>query len=528
MNIKDIREKYPQYSDVGDRDLLMAFHKKFYSDIPVQDFFQRVGFNQRGGAANQILNDPITQGALNPAGSMSGTERALAGAGKALTELGQGATQAIAESNPLAAGPFAPIATLAKLGAQRLAPTRQQVQERRDRDTSLMATPEGFLGNMAGGVATALPAAVAGPTIPAAAITGAIYGGSQPVAEGESRAVNTAVGAGLGAGIQGGMGVIANRLANRSSARPTVREQTFKEGQELGLKAPPSALRDPSWLGERVESLAGKAALGQRAAKDNQPVVDEVGRRAAGLSPSEDITVDTLKAARHRISQPYREVTALSPQAANALESIQGFRQEKQLAWNEFAKNGSRQARADAIRFQASEDAMEQVIEQEALKAGRPDLLPALRDARQRLAINHDVQMALNKGSGELDASVWGRMLDNEKPLSGDLLKIAKFQQAFKPFVREGGLVPSPGVSALEPITAAGMGMAGGAMGGPTGAVVGGGLPLLRGPARSFLLSDAMQDSMANPVGMNPILLGDQRLRALLGPTLLQTYSGKQ
>jgi|DEB0MinimDraft_6_1074348.scaffolds.fasta_scaffold00376_7 hypothetical protein len=42
MDIKQIREKFPQYADVSDGDLLLGFHRKFYSDMPIKDFMSRV------------------------------------------------------------------------------------------------------------------------------------------------------------------------------------------------------------------------------------------------------------------------------------------------------------------------------------------------------------------------------------------------------------------------------------------------------------------------------------------------------
>ena len=44
MNIQDIRQKYPQYNDLSDKELVDGLHGKFYSDIPVNDFYQKVGF----------------------------------------------------------------------------------------------------------------------------------------------------------------------------------------------------------------------------------------------------------------------------------------------------------------------------------------------------------------------------------------------------------------------------------------------------------------------------------------------------
>ena len=44
MDINTIREKYPQYSDLSDEALVNGLHKKYYSDIPVNEFYGKVGF----------------------------------------------------------------------------------------------------------------------------------------------------------------------------------------------------------------------------------------------------------------------------------------------------------------------------------------------------------------------------------------------------------------------------------------------------------------------------------------------------
>jgi len=41
--IAEVRQKYPQYSDLSDTDLAGALHKKFYSDMPVEQFNQKIG-----------------------------------------------------------------------------------------------------------------------------------------------------------------------------------------------------------------------------------------------------------------------------------------------------------------------------------------------------------------------------------------------------------------------------------------------------------------------------------------------------
>jgi hypothetical protein len=46
MNIQEIRKQYPQYNDLSDKELADAFHKKHYSDIPIETFYQRIGLNE--------------------------------------------------------------------------------------------------------------------------------------------------------------------------------------------------------------------------------------------------------------------------------------------------------------------------------------------------------------------------------------------------------------------------------------------------------------------------------------------------
>ena len=43
MRLEDFRKQYPQYNDISDEDLARGLHRRFYSDIPFEDFSQRVG-----------------------------------------------------------------------------------------------------------------------------------------------------------------------------------------------------------------------------------------------------------------------------------------------------------------------------------------------------------------------------------------------------------------------------------------------------------------------------------------------------
>lgn len=69
MNIKEFRQKYPQYNDMPDDQLAKSLHQKFYADMPFEDFAGKIGLQQaerpgalaRGarGVVRGLLEDPI-------------------------------------------------------------------------------------------------------------------------------------------------------------------------------------------------------------------------------------------------------------------------------------------------------------------------------------------------------------------------------------------------------------------------------------------------------------------------------------
>ena len=52
MKISEIRKQYPQYKELSDKELADALHDKFYPDMPLGDFYERIGLAKSGiGAA---------------------------------------------------------------------------------------------------------------------------------------------------------------------------------------------------------------------------------------------------------------------------------------------------------------------------------------------------------------------------------------------------------------------------------------------------------------------------------------------
>lgn len=417
--------------------------------------------------------------AVDPTEDMSVGGKLLAGAGKAFYDIGQGGAQLVGKGE-----------------------SPEELRNRREADKPLMATGAGMTGNIGANVLAAIPtAAIPGAnTAVGAGLIGGVLGMLQPTESMGERAANTALGGALSAGGQAAFGAVARRLgAGPKVVAPTIRDQTFKEGIEAGYTVPPSAVTD-SFIGRRLESVAGKAALGQESAIRNQPVTNKLAAKAASLLPDEQISLTTLKAARERLSKPYQEIASVSPLAKNALEQWREANKQAQAWYKAYERLPLPSLQNKAEKFKQSAAFAEQLMENEAIKSGRNDLIPALKAARVAIAKNFDVERALNLGSGEIDASVIGRALDTGKPMTGELATIGKFQQAFRPYMREGGLVPTPGVSYTDAGMSALLGTIGASAHGPAG-VVAGGLPLLRSPVRNMLLSRAVQESLIAPQG---------------------------
>jgi hypothetical protein len=283
----------------------------------------------------------------------------------------------------------------------------------------------------------------------------------------------------------------------KAQVRNATRDATLKEAQEAGYVVPQSAV-NPSFLSNRVESFAGKDALKQDAQIRNQQVTNALARKAVEIADDVPITPGLLKTKRTEFSEPYRQVSSLSPIAKAALEKLKEARAETNAWYKSYDRSAHPVHLKRAQRLEQRADTLEAVLEREAKRAGKPDLIAKLRESRQKIAKTYDVERALNVGDSNVSANLIGNMIDRGKPLSAELATIGKFDQAFRPFNREAGMVPAPGVSALEPLAMTGYGLGGAAVLGP-GGLVAGAIPLARPSVRSMMLSDIYQRNFARP-----------------------------
>ncbi len=315
-------------------------------------------------------------------------------------------------------------------------------------------------------------------------------------------------------------GMVAGALTPfmlRSYSKPpemnAVKQQTLEEGRKAGYVVPPTEV-NPSFINEKLESLAGKAAVKQEAVLRNQGVTNALAAKALGLAPDTPLTEGTLNAVREHASPPYKQVAQISPMGASALEKLKDARFEASDAWKFYQRSGDPAARKEAAALSQKADLYESAIEKMAKQAGQPGLIDDLRESRKLIAKTYDVEKSLNLGSADVSAPALGSQLDKAglAAKSGDLAVVGKFQQAFPKFMGEGTKSPVPGVSGTDAAMAAGLGMGGYGAAGPAGWLAAG-LPLVRGPARAYALSNMKQNRL---LGTPPEALGDTAARSAL------------
>jgi hypothetical protein len=199
MNIQEIRQKYPQYNDLSDEDLAGALHRKYYADMPFEEFAGKIGLQAQAAAAD-------------PTEGMSSLEKFRAGMGKTMVDTGRGIAQRGIEAiNALENYGILP---KDERTAQSMREIQASVDEAAKRDAPLMRTAAGKVGAVAGaipiGIATApIPG---GGTVAGSTAIGAAMGALQPTQTGESVARNAltgAIGGGAGGLIGKGIQVLA-------------------------------------------------------------------------------------------------------------------------------------------------------------------------------------------------------------------------------------------------------------------------------------------------------------------------------
>jgi hypothetical protein len=226
------------------------------------------------------------QETYDPTEGMSTTDKVLAGAGKAIYDIGRGAGQLVGLVD------------------------RADIEESRRLDAPLMNTGAGKVGNFVGNVAAFAPTAFipGANTYTGAGVIGAGIGLLQPSTSTAETVTN--VGAGAAGGVVGKRlgdainGFLTRRATERAAQAPMNEARTaiVREAQDRGYVIPPADA--DAGLGSKVlNALSGKIKTEQKASTLNQPITNRLVARDLGLPEDEPITREAINAVRKQSIQ---------------------------------------------------------------------------------------------------------------------------------------------------------------------------------------------------------------------------------
>lgn len=380
---------------------------------------------------------------------------ALAGAGKAFTDIGRRAGQAVGLVS------------------------EKDIDETKRLDAELMSTKAGLAGNVGGNVAMFAPTAFipGANTVTGAALTGAATGLVQPTGTGDSTAKNVLTGAALGAGAQYGvqkvggalkdrLGRITQSLATRS-AQNKGKNEIVKEAVDLGYSIPPTSA-NPTAKNAVLESLGGKLLTEQKASLNNQNITNTLARKAIGLPEDAPLSSETLAGLRQQAGQVYeqaknlgtfttdkkfmgelsaisRETSKVSKEFPELLdkgigELVNQFKRDTISAESVVELTKLLRERASAAYRAGNNEigkanrsisnALEGLMERNIEKSAAPQFLKTFRDARTTIAKAHTIEDAMDE-AGNVSSRKLAAMLSRNDPISGELKVAARFADTF-------------------------------------------------------------------------------------------------
>lgn len=331
----------------------------------------------------------------------------------------------------------------------------------------------------------------------------------------------------------------AQTAARAAQMRNTVRDENIRAAQERGFVVTPGSV-DPSFGNVNLERLGGKQRIQQEMSYINHEATQRVVRSDLGVPENTPITPQLTRQIRSeefaRGYEPVRqigmiasdttlasELSAIERKFAGTTKSFpspikdQIVAQVNQFKTPQFnsadavdeianlrkdARVNFRSDDTDKIKLAKTQtsiaDALENQIERSLVAAGNPratEMLNQYRASRQRMAISHSVEDAIQQGSGTINARELVKQLDKDVPLSGNLRLVAEFAKNHPGVNMPISQIGTPGANAVflggSGLLGAGAGFLGG---GTPGAVMGAAASMaagagLRSGTRSLLQS---------------------------------------
>lgn len=288
--------------------------------------------------------------------------------------------------------------------------------------------------------------------------------------------------------------------AAEQAGKDARRNQTLTMAMQLGYTLDP-ALANPTAINKLTDRVAGLTQTQRAAVFKNQQVTNEIARQEIGLPSGKPITKMALFQRRYELAEPYREVANISPAAADALKQLQRARLESTAHWRKYGKDGDIDFRDKAEVADKTAEALENTLENFAVRAGKNELVGELREARKKIAKAHAVESALNDSDGNVSALVIGTMYDKGVvPLTDGLAVIGRLENTMPQVMREAAITQPVGTASFKPWIATALGAQGYRMGGIPGAAFGAAIPtMVEHTARGMVLRPTYQKFMSLP-----------------------------
>ena len=547
--IAEIREKYPQYSDMPDAALADALHSKFYSDLPKTDFYTKIGLSTSvatgyGSAVPQVTPEGkvIRQPDAIPS-ERPGMRDVLGGIVETPLALGTG----------MIAAPVAAIAgvgrslTGGQYGTQEGVRQGQELAGRVQQALTYQPQTRGGQASVQtiGEIAEPFQAIPFSQGATAAALAPSAIRQAGNIARTEAGVLKQAIGE-----IPAVKASKEIKIADSYARGPQIDAAKLAQKYEIALDP---AVSNPTAANRVRSALVGEGELDFKLSSANEPKWTAIAKKDLGLGKETQLTspkvFDDIRA-RDDIAGPYKvvaeipsirvpanafqkldelQVTPLfgdTGQAATTnaylsnlktqlaeggngaklLKSIQQMRQEAQNVYRA-DKAGTPidpSARAAADAKMNAAKVLEEMIDDNISNIGARD---AFIKARTKMAQTYDWERSTDFGTGKIDPQVLAKFASEGKPLSGTAADLAQIAANYPEVSRIGASAKT----ALPRFTRAGIGgmtgfLAGSAMGGPVAGIVAGAArsDIARSVAAKNILSPSYQAKRAVPKDYRP------------------------
>jgi hypothetical protein len=344
-SLAEIRAKYPQYDDLSDQALADALHRKFYSDMPREEFDAKIG----------LSSDAVPPPGLVP-GSPEYAKWAVeqVRAGKKLPQVSQhmdgpradgladkafAASGSFIEGMPVIGGPVIDLLKQARGAVHGMTPEDVEAEFAGAKEanpiTSTAAGVGGAIASLAPLGATALGGRLLGMSgslgsrVGLGAASGGVLSGADTLTRGGDFAdagVNTGIGAALGGAIPVvGAGIRRAISPIRAPASKTAAAQTL---QREGVELTAGQSTGSKGLQYREAELGGTAA--ERFAERQSDQFTAAALRRVGVDAPR-ATHEVINTAFTNIGQQFDDLAA-----RNALQTDAQLVQDLQQAWRHF------------------------------------------------------------------------------------------------------------------------------------------------------------------------------------------------